>query len=137
MPRPPRRVGREKSFLSTSLTALLPVKAGKSLCRMVSSKGSNRSPIPGTVLARWVHFPIRPCVKAAKAAWGWLAAIVASFSICLVQSVTFEVTYHSVKDLEPRAAPRCLVPCRVIWMPHVGIDQWQRACVPPLQSTTT
>ena len=52
MPRPPRRVGREKRFLSISLMALLPVKAGMNLCRMVSSNGLNRSLVPGTVLAR-------------------------------------------------------------------------------------
>ena len=49
MPRPPRRVGRVRSSLSTSLMALLPVSTGINLCRMTSSNGSNKSLVPETV----------------------------------------------------------------------------------------
>ena len=38
----------------------------------------------------------------------------ASFSTSVTQLVTFELTYDSMKDLDPRAAPRCLVLCGVI-----------------------
>ena len=49
MLRPPRWTGREKSSLSRSLTALLPVSAGNSLWRMAFSTGSSRSPMSGMV----------------------------------------------------------------------------------------
>ena len=52
MPRPPRRVGKDRSSLSASLPALLPVKAGISRCQMTSSNGLNSSLVVGTVLAR-------------------------------------------------------------------------------------
>ena len=43
MSRPPRCVGRERGFLSISLMALLPVKAGMNLCRIVYSGSENCS----------------------------------------------------------------------------------------------
>ena len=52
MPRPPRRVGRVRSSLSTSLMALLPVSRGINLCQMTSSNGSNKSLVPETVWVR-------------------------------------------------------------------------------------
>ena len=66
-----------------------------------------------------VSHKLRLCVNAVETACGWHAAIVASFSTSLVKSATFDVTYSSVDDLEPSAASKCLLPCRVIRMPSL------------------
>ena len=60
-----------------------------------------------------------PTKTVCDAACGWHAAIVVSFSTYLVHSATFDVTYSSVNDLEPSAAPKCLLPSRVIRMPSL------------------
>ena len=68
-PRPPRRAGRARSSLSSSVGASRPVRYGRKSRRIVSSSGCNRGAKPSMVCRRYVHRLMRPWVRAAKAAW--------------------------------------------------------------------
>ena len=63
--RPPRHAGKAKRSRSASVRADWPVRAGRNLCRIASSKGCRRFPMLGVVLTRKVHLLVRPRVKAA------------------------------------------------------------------------
>ena len=68
----------------------------------------------GVVLARYVHLLVRPCVKAAKAACGWVMAIDERRSSSSTQVVTFCCTYLSMNVCFPMADPRYFFPSSVM-----------------------
>ena len=66
-PRPPTRGGRASRFPTLSLVDDQPISNGISVLLIVFSSGENNSPI-AVVLARNVHFPMKPCVNATQEA---------------------------------------------------------------------
>ena len=68
MPSPPSLTGKAISFLSSSLSACLPVISGSSSYLITSSRGWNNSSMSGTSLIRYVHLAMTPWVNAAYAA---------------------------------------------------------------------
>ena len=68
-------------------------------------------------LVRNFHFPIRPWVKAACAACGWLCATSASLDTCWTKGEVMVSVNFSSKSLLPMAAPRSLFSSLVICTP--------------------
>ena len=58
-----------------------------------------------------------PCVRAEKAAWGWVTASVARCCTQDIHSFTFDSTCAVTYSREPMAAPRYGLPSGVIFTP--------------------
>ena len=97
IPRPPSLAGRAKRKHSRSLGGGLPVSVGRSWERS-RSRDFIFWEMLGVVRLRYVHLLISPCVRAAKAACGWVLAI-------SVNSIAREYArswrHHSTRALSP------------------------------------
>ena len=84
---------------------------------MASSRGCMSSSIPSVVLIKYIHFELKPWVKALYAACGWLAATKLNFVTSFTHPFTVFIIWASLNELTPIGDPKYFWPAVVIFSP--------------------
>ena len=90
IPRLPSLAGRENNVYSRLLGGDLAIRAGRRVECTASSSSFSKGPL---MQLKYIHLLINPCMRAEKAAWGWVTAIFARYCTLDIHSLTFEPTW--------------------------------------------